>query len=122
MPNDLEAIRTALKAAVPKLHPRANIVATGVGYKISQGNRTPDLSIVCSVTKKVDAAKLSARDLVPPNIDGIPTDVVTTGRLRALQSRTDRHRLAPGGVSIGHREITASTLGCLVRKNGNTFE
>jgi hypothetical protein len=27
-------------------------------------------------------------------------------------------RPAPGGVSIGHRDITAGTLGCLVKKNG----
>jgi hypothetical protein len=44
--------------------------------------------------------------------------VVQTGRIRALQLPTERHRPAPGGVSIGHREITAGTLGCLVKKDG----
>lgn len=78
----------------------------------------PTLSPVCSVIEKVSAAALSSRDLVPETVDGVPTDVVATGRIRAFQSRTDRHRPAPGGVSIGHSEITAGTLGCLVRKDG----
>jgi hypothetical protein len=51
-------------------------------------------------------------------VDGIPTDVIQTGIFRALQDPTKRHRPAPGGVSIGHRDITAGTLGCLVKKNG----
>jgi hypothetical protein len=59
--------------------------------------------------------------MVPATLGGIPTDVVRTGYIRALQSHTDRYRPAPGGVSIGHRDITAGTLGCLVRKNEEVF-
>ncbi len=44
--------------------------------------------------------------------------MVETGRIRALNSHTQRHRPAPGGVSIGHRDITAGTFGCIVKKNG----
>ena len=46
------------------------------------------------------------------------TDVVETGEIRALQSRTGRVRPAPGGVSIGHYRITAGTLGVVVRRAG----
>lgn len=121
MAHDITAVRSILKNAAPTLHGRANVVATGIGYKITRGKRTPDLSIVCSVTEKLAAARLSPADLVPSTMDGVPTDVVQTGRLRALQSRTERQRPAPGGVSIGHRDITAGTLGCLVRRGGDTF-
>lgn len=121
MPNDLNTTRTALRSAAPDLHSRANVVATGVGYKISRGKRTSDLSIVCSVAKKLPLTQLSSSEMVPTTIDGTPTDVVETGRIRARQSRTEKHRPAPGGVSIGHRDITAGTLGCLVTKDGGTF-
>lgn len=121
MPHDITAVRSVLKDAAPKLHTRANVVATGIGYKVTRGKRTTDLSIVCSVTEKLATARLSPADLVPSTMDGVPTDVVQTGRLRALQSRTDRQRPAPGGVSIGHRDITAGTLGCLVRKGSDIF-
>jgi hypothetical protein len=58
---------------------------------------------------------------VPAEVEGIPTDVLQTGRIRALPSPTDRIRPAPGGVSIGHKDITAGTLGCLVKKDAQTF-
>src|SRR3989449_7150169 len=35
-----------------------------------------------------------------------------------FRSRTRRIRPAPGGVSIGHIQITAGTLGILARRNG----
>ncbi len=60
---------------------------------------------------------MSGKDLVPSTIDGVPTDVVETGPIRAL-SYTGRYRPAPGGVSIGHMDITAGTLGCLVKRDG----
>lgn len=118
MAQDLGSIRTALAGTRQQLLGHANVVATGIGYKVTGGQRTATLSIVCSVSRKVGPQALAARDRVPEAVRGIPTDVVETGTIRALQSRTERHRPAPGGVSIGHRDITAGTLGCLVRKGG----
>lgn len=121
MDNNVVSAKNTLKDARPHLLARANAVATGIGYKITKGEKTSTLSIVCSVAEKLPAFRLSTQDMVPKTIDGIPTDVVETGHIRAMQSRTDRYRPAPGGVSIGHRNITAGTLGCLVKKNGETF-
>lgn len=121
MANDLTDVRETLKRNRDQLLKRLNVVATGVGYKITGGQKTSTLSIVCSVSKKVTASRLSSKDLVPATLEGTPTDVLQTGTIRALQSTTDRHRPAPGGVSIGHRDITAGTLGCLVQKNGQKF-
>jgi len=118
MAHDIDVIRKSLKDVRDGLLGRQNVVAAGVGFKVSQGKRTETLSIVCSVTRKLAPTQLAARELVPGSIDGVPTDVVETGVLRALASRTERHRPAPGGVSIGHRAITAGTLGCLVKRNG----
>lgn len=121
MAHDLDTVRAALTASRARLQPQAHVVATGVGYKTTRGVRTDVLSIVCSVTEKIPLSSLAPRDRVPAAIDGIPTDVVATGVIRALQSRAARHRPAPGGVSIGHRAITAGTLGCLVRKGGQIY-
>ena len=118
---DIVTARATLAAARKDLLKRANVVATGIGYKVSAGRRTETLSVVCSVARKLPLAQLPARDRVPAAVDGVPTDVVETGVIRALQGRTTRHRPAPGGVSIGHRDITAGTLGCLVHRNGEVF-
>lgn len=121
MAHDLDTVRAVMAASRARLQPRAHVVATGVGYKTTRGARTDTLSIICSVTEKIPLSRLEPRERVPAAIDGIPTDVVATGVIRALQSRTARHRPAPGGVSVGHRAITAGTLGCLVRKGGQLF-
>ena len=121
MAHDLDSVRAALVNSRSRLLPQTNVVATGVGYMFTRGRKTDELSIVCSVTRKVALSQLAPRDQVPSTIDGIPTDVVATGVIRALQERTARHRPAPGGVSIGHRDITAGTLGCLVSRGGQLF-
>ncbi|MBW2470090.1 MAG: hypothetical protein JRE62_12365 [Deltaproteobacteria bacterium] len=118
MADDLNRIRSILSTHRRRLLERANVVATGIGYKETAGAKTERLSIVCSVKEKVPAARLSAQEMIPSAVDGTPTDVVQTGIIRALQVPTDRFRPAPGGVSIGHVGITAGTLGCWVIKNG----
>lgn len=121
MDQDISTVKDALKRHRHELLAKANVVATGIGYKMVRGRRDVALCVVCSVTRKASAAELSPPDLIPASVDGVPTDVVETGPIRALQARSGRHRPAPGGVSIGHRDITAGTLGCLVRKNNRTY-
>ncbi len=121
MADDITTACDTLKSTAGDLLKHGNVVATGVGYKTTAGNRTDTPSIVCSVVRKLPPDKLAASDRVPQTVNGVPTDVVETGRIRALQSRTARHRPAPGGVSIGHPDITAGTLGCLVRRGGEVL-
>ena len=120
MAADLNTVKNVLRNSRKQLLDRGNVVAAGVGYKKTGGQKTDTLSIVCSVTKKIAASQLPGVDLVPKTLDGMPTDVIETGVIRALQSPTEKFRPAPGGVSIGHRDITAGTLGCLVKKDGRT--
>lgn len=115
------ALTAALTSTRESLHARANVVATGIGYKVRDGVKTDELAIVCSVTQKVPVAELAEADLVPPRIDGVVTDVIATGAFRALAAPTDRFRPAPGGVSIAHKDVTAGTLGCLVHRNGEAL-
>jgi hypothetical protein len=103
-----EAHREALMA-------KPNVIGVGTGYKVSEGVRTQELCLVTLVRQKVPAAALQAEAMVPKVIDGVRTDVVEIGDVRALQSRTSRWRPAPAGVSLGHYRITAGTFGCLVR-------
>lgn len=118
--------RAVLKSRGAELRKYPNVVATGIGYKITGGKRTATLAIICSVERKLPKSLLKPSEIVAETIDGVPTDVVETGVIRALaaipkETPTGRFRPAPGGVSIGHKDITAGTLGCLVQKNGETF-
>jgi len=118
MNDTVTTVRSILRERSTELLGCANVVATGVGYKIVDGKLTDTPSIICSVVNKVAASNLSTRDLVPAEIGGVPTDVVASGLIRAFQAPTGRFRPAPGGVSVGHKDITAGTLGCWVRRNG----
>ncbi|MEC9488240.1 MAG: hypothetical protein UMV23_02000 [Halanaerobium sp.] len=119
-----------------KLFKLKNVEGVGVGYKIKDGVRTEQTAAVVFVREKMPASQLRSSDLVPQQIEGIQTDVIETGRFRLLSSypgrpgyeqesddalenrkRTSRLRPAPGGVSIGHYEITAGTLGAIVTDN-----
>jgi hypothetical protein len=107
------------RALQAKLLKKKNVVAVGRGFKVTGGIKTDKEAVVCSVTRKeTHANALDIKDFIPRSIQGWITDVVETGEIKALKARTERHRPAPGGVSIGHEWITAGTLGCLVKKDG----
>jgi hypothetical protein len=95
-----------------------NVVGVGVGYKESQGVRTSEMSVVVLVSKKLPQSALQVDQMVPRQLDSVRTDVVEVGELRALQLPTERWRPAPGGVSLGHYQITTGTFGVLVRDRG----
>jgi len=94
---------------------KPNVVGVGTGFKEVRGRRTTELCVVALVRVKIPRAALTSEELVPARVEGVPTDVVEVGELRAEQTRTDRWRPAPGGISIGHFKVTAGTLGTAVR-------
>ena len=117
----LEEIRAVLPQVRTGLLERSNVVATGIGYKVSGGRVTDELAIICSVSVKQSLQSLARKDVVPSTIDSIHTDVHPTGVISVLQNPRERMRPALAGVSLGHRLITAGTLGCLVQKNGRVY-
>lgn len=98
---------------------KKGLTAVGIGYKVVSGRRTRNLCVVCSVARKKNASELSSKELIPGEIKGIKTDVIETGVIKALH--TERHRPALGGISVGHVDITAGTLGCVVSKAGTRY-
>jgi hypothetical protein len=98
-----------------------NVVAVGVGYKTVGNVRTDEVCVVVSVVRKLPLVQLSESARVPAVLGGVPTDVVETGLIFALQDPKDKMRPARPGISIGHYQITAGTFGCLVQKNGQVF-
>ncbi len=118
---DLQPVIEVKRRNLAYLLGRKNVVACGVGFKETERGMTDEPCVVVSVTKKMPEAQLSPADIVPKKLGEVKTDVVETGVIRALQGHKDRWRPAPGGVSIGHVDVTAGTLGCLVTRNGEFF-
>jgi len=110
-----EQVSQAKQKHVTELLAKPNVVGVGIGMKEIAGESTGEMSVVVMVRHKLPMEALGPGVAVPAAVDGVPTDVIQVGDLRAWQSHTGRWRPAPGGVSIGHYQITAGTLGCWVR-------
>jgi hypothetical protein len=115
--------RDALRAHLRQLLVKQNVVGVGLGYKVTGGGTTDELSVVVSVTRKLAKSALSKSDLVPELLDGVRTDVVETGHLRAFRAgpRDKWRPVVPAGVSIGHYGSTTGTFGCVVHRAGDPF-
>lgn len=105
------------------------VVGFGDGFKEVGGLPTEKESIIVLVKQKVSPDKLLKHHLVPKKINGILTDVIEVGDIKAysllrptvaVQSFTTRMRPAAPGVSIGHYLATAGTFGAVVydKKSG----
>ncbi len=119
-----------------------NIVGVGVGEKLSEGGPTGVPALTFLVKVKYPPSQLSAKGLIPPTVDGIPTDVVEVGVLRPVAARKKaakaaapassppdpkvRIRPAAPGSSIGFRDpgdafVMAGTFGALVADDKGVY-
>jgi hypothetical protein len=62
---------------------KANVLGVGVGMRQRRGQTTEEVAVVVLVRRKVPAAELAAGDVIPPEIDGVPVDVLEVGAVRA---------------------------------------
>ncbi len=66
------------------------------------------------------------RAVIPMSLEGIPVKIIETGTLRILPAlygglRTKKWRPVVAGVSVGHPDVTAGTLGGFVVRGGEIF-
>lgn len=132
-----EKIRNAIKQNAKSLLKKGNVNLVGRGYKIKDGKKTDEMVVVVGVSKKLPSNQMSTKDMVPLTVDGIKTDVIETKQIVAFAKPkakakvkamaveevdpTQRHRPMMPGISIGHKNITAGTFGCVVKKDGLSY-
>lgn len=110
-------------------HPQHNVVGVGVGGKIVKHRVTGQPSVRLYVAQKLDRRLVPPEHLLPSEIDGVATDVIEVGRLRAqVPSARRRQRPARPGCSIGFRTepphdevLMAGTLGAVVLRGETRF-
>ena len=121
------APRKSLRASIADLAKTPlNIIGVGLGEKSSSGRDTGDDAVVVLVQSKMPKGELPKRLRIPNSIDGIPTDVLEVGVVRALQGQDSKQtclanprqrqpRPVAAGVSIGVKHASAGTFGYVVR-------
>lgn len=124
---DFEEIRSTKREHSFSLLCKRGVLGVGIGKKEVRGQATEAMSIKILVEEKIRESLLPTSEMLPKEIDGVPTDVISISSddpllsVRLRQSpmpeneRTKRWRPAPGGVSVGHYLLDgAGTLGCWV--------
>ena len=116
---------------VAPLKPSQNVVGVGVGSKFSEGKESATGCVRFYVRQKIGRDALPAKDLLPAEIDGIPTDVIVTGRFQMRDAAADnkkRRRPVRPGTSIGFAFpppkdgfVMAGTFGAVVVRGGRRF-
>lgn len=124
----MKQARTAAEKFRRELEGRPGVVAVGHGFKRRGGELTDISSVVVFVRRKRPLSALTAAQVIPRGVDGVPTDVVQVKKVNALlpggspagreqagqvlvPAYPEKKRPCPGGYSLGHPLITAGTLG-----------
>jgi hypothetical protein len=133
-------VRIAKARHLKTLQRLSGVVTVYCGVKMVDGQFTGQPCVVVGVRRKLPASSLDTSSRVPTALrlhwyslrKSVMTDVRQVGTVVArktvvadmpaeaiAQAPTDRVRPALGGVSVGHVDITAGTLGVVAKKDGN---
>ncbi len=94
-------------------------VGTGIGFRVVGGLMTSELTLKIYVTEKVARGPVSTFGTAPASVGGLPVDVEEVGAIVPQLYNRRYPRPVRCGVSIGHPQVTAGTLGCLVVTRNN---
>jgi len=128
--DDKDAVQAAVRQVAREYLRDPNINSVGVGYATRQGKRTRRLAMQFTVGRKLAPEQLEAARTrpIPRSItaNGITFDTDVLERdfehhptaVDAITKAERKRRLDPimPGISVGHVDSTAGTLGCLVRE------
>ena len=123
-----KAIRDILAAGLEdQLLSIPDVIHVSVGLKEKNGQVTDQLCIRVYVEEKKDREIVPAVELIPAEINGVPTDVNMVGEFE-FQSDNTRYRPVKGGTQISNRivgvnnastgtQLSRGTLGCIAIDN-----
>jgi len=80
----IEEIKKIKEKYEQELMRKDGVTGCSIGYKKIDGKKTDKLSIVCYVKKRKKEEELKRKDIIPREIEGIPTDVVESGEFKAM--------------------------------------
>ncbi len=123
--DELQRMRRAHRWVTEHLVSSGDVVGVAIGPKTQGGKTLSRLAVRVLVRRKLAPNEVDPKSLVPPHIEGIPTDVEEVGEPHAgaedvTEQYRRRHRPMPTGVSIGPSPTEkiakpeTGTLGCYV--------
>ncbi len=121
-PGEILALRERVKERLTRI---PGVLSVGFGLKQVGGDLTETRALRVYVERKKSLDELTVDEMVPAEVDGVPTDVVTIPRGSSFGTRdTDRHSPLIGGITIsnlkpdGSGQFGMGTLGCFATIDG----
>lgn len=110
-----------------------NVHSVGLGGRERKGTPTGELAVRVFVTRKLSPAELGIDSVIPPEFEGLPTDIVEMGKFELLDltdipsmpaddknEDDEKYRPLKGGIQIqGSLGVGKGTLGCLTKVQGD---
>jgi len=103
---DFDRIRVVKRDAQARLLKIPGVHAVAIGPKVVAGKSTTHPSIIVYLIKKRAPAEIPPAELVPPEIDGIKTDIIQ-------QNLPTVGGPLEGGIKVSRPDDAWGTLGCL---------
>jgi copper chaperone CopZ len=114
---------------LPKIHAQVEqelkkipgVIAVGIGFKQTKGQKTDTISFIVYVQEKKDTKDLLPEHIIPSEIQGVKTDVVkiaSSSTATTTLPDDSKHRPVKGGMQIGNGIKDSAglyhfgTLGC----------
>ena len=108
----------AIRTVIAQFGHRPNFTGADVGYRWTEGKRTDELCVRIHVERKLPLSEIEKRDVFPPDIDGIPLDVIHGPYRPSLTAEGTDHRArfshVMGGISCGRVGDGTGTIGAVV--------
>ena len=82
-----------------------NVVGAGVGLRHTNGKFTGEICLKVFVVTKVSDSRVPENLRVPPQFEGVKTDVEEVGVIRAAIGNAAEGRPILGGAAIGHEDL-----------------
>ncbi len=104
-----------------------NVLAVGIGLKETDGEFTDEIAYRVFVTEKKPKSKLKKHELIPEEIDGHKTDVLTPYKIKERtfveRRNTKDFRPIQGGIAMGNDKFPTfyGTLGWFARLADNSL-
>jgi hypothetical protein len=123
---EVESVHAIHVERVRKTFDDPNIVGVGIGQKVTKGLELNTLCVCFYVVEKLPTSKIPARYLVPPvlaanNGRATFTDVKAVGRLVPQANPLAKQKPIESAFSVGHINITAGSLGAIVKKGTKRY-
>lgn len=114
---DLQRAREVKRIARARLLGLPGVHTVAVGAKLVDGQPTEEPAIMVYVVRKRPLSEVPPNELIPPEIDGVKTDVIEAGRPRnKVEEDEDEYRPLKGGIQVqvgaGGTGSGRGTLGC----------